>query len=134
MFPNSETALSMCDYSDWIESKGKSEKQKELLEKLSCSPPAIMAVGMAFLAPLIKLLNAESFGLLFFGRSSSGKSKLLYLATSIYGYRQKLSTWFATDSALQEEAERNNDLITLLDEGRTCESDPKGVGSDRCRF
>lgn len=118
----------MCDYSDWIESKGKSEKQKELLEKLSCSPPAIMAVGMAFLAPLIKLLNAESFGLLFFGRSSSGKSKLLYLATSIYGYRQKLSTWFATDSALQEEAERNNDLITLLDEGRTCESDPKGVG------
>lgn len=128
VFPNSETALSMCDYSDWIESKGKSEKQKELLEKLSCSPPAIMAVGMAFLAPLIKLLNAESFGLLFFGRSSSGKSKLLYLATSIYGYRQKLSTWFATDSALQEEAERNNDLITLLDEGRTCESDPKGVG------
>lgn len=127
VFPNSQTALSICDYSDWIEAKGRSEKQKDLLEKLSGSPPAIMAVGTAFLAPLIKLLSAESFGLLFFGRSSSGKSKLLYLATSIYGYRQKLSTWFATDNALQEEAERNNDLITLLDEGRTCESDPKRV-------
>lgn len=127
VFPNSQTALSICDYSDWIEAKGRSEKQKDLLEKLSGSSPAIMAVGMAFLAPLIKLLDAESFGLLFFGRSSSGKSKLLYLAASIYGYRQKLSTWFATDNALQEEAERNNDLITLLDEGRTCESDPERV-------
>ena len=127
VFPDLKTALSICEHSDWIEAKGRSEKQKDLLEKLSGSSPAIMAVGMAFLAPLIKLLDAESFGLLFFGRSSSGKSKLLYLAASIYGYRQKLSTWFATDNALQEEAERNNDLITLLDEGRTCESDPERV-------
>lgn len=73
--------MSICEHSDWIEAKGKSETQKELLEKLSGSPPAIMAVGMAFLSPLIKLLDAESFGLLFFGRSSFGKSKLLYLAT-----------------------------------------------------
>lgn len=64
---------------------------------------------------------------MFFGRSSSGKSKLLYLATSIYGHREKLPTWYATDNALQEEAERNNDLFTILDEGRTCESDFKQV-------
>ena len=113
--------------SEWCTASGKSEGQKELLKNLAGSPPALLAVGMAFLAPLISILGVDSFGLLFFGRSSSGKSKLLYLATSIYGHREKLPTWYATDNALQEEAERNNDLFTILDEGRTCESDFKQV-------
>jgi len=72
------------------------------------------STSVAFAAPTLKLLGKDSGGFHLHGLSSSGKSTALHGATSVWGYPVK--TWRTTDNALEDTAERHNDLLLPLDE------------------
>jgi putative DNA primase/helicase len=79
------------------------------------------SVSVAFAAPTLELLGKDSGGFHLYGLSSSGKSTALHVATSVWGY--PVQTWRTTDNALEDTAERHNDLLLPLDE--LSQVDPK---------
>ncbi len=72
------------------------------------------STSIAFAAPTLELLGKDSGGFHLHGLSSSGKSTALHVASSVWGYPAK--TWRTTDNALEDTAERHNDLLIPLDE------------------
>ena len=72
------------------------------------------ATSVAFAAPTLELLGKDSGGFHLHGLSSTGKSTALAVAASVWGYR--VETWRTTDNALEDTAERHNDLLLSLDE------------------
>ncbi|AXK40685.1 DUF927 domain-containing protein [Crenobacter cavernae] len=84
------------------------------------------AASVAFAAPLLDVVGAESGGFHFFGDSSQGKTTLLQVAASVYGAPGYLQTWRATDNALEAIAAAYSDCLLPLDEIHQC--DPRIVG------
>ena len=76
----------------------------------------IIALCATFTAPLIKVLGIESFGIHYYGSSSSGKSITITLASSIMGSRNYVTNWRATVNGVEGLATNSNDLPLLLDE------------------
>ena len=74
----------------------------------------VFAISLGFAAPLASLLGIDSAGFHFHGASSSGKSKSLAAAASVWGY--PVERWRTTDNALEATAERHNDLVLCIDE------------------
>jgi putative DNA primase/helicase len=72
------------------------------------------AISVAFAAPTLELLGKDSGGFHLHGLSSTGKSTALALAASVWGYRAE--TWRTTDNALEDTAERHNDVLLSLNE------------------
>jgi|SRR5215469_14549327 len=79
------------------------------------------AVSLAFASPTLELLKRDSGGFHLHGLSSSGKSTALHVGTSVWGY--PVQTWRTTDNALEDTAERHNDVLLPLDE--LSQVDPK---------
>lgn len=75
-----------------------------------------LAVSLAFTGPLLYLLPLENFGLNLFGLSSIGKSTALRVACSVWGGRDFMQTWRATDNGLEGIASQFSDLFLALDE------------------
>lgn len=76
-----------------------------------------LAVCMAFGAALFRLIDVESFGINFVGKTSRGKSTLLQLACSVYGvFGSYKKTWSATTTGLESIAYNHNDALLILDE------------------
>jgi putative DNA primase/helicase len=71
-------------------------------------------VSMALAAPTLTLLNEPSRGFHIHGHSSKGKTTILEVAASVWGYR--IRKWRTTDNALENTAEYHNDVILTLDE------------------
>jgi putative DNA primase/helicase len=97
-----------------------------------CAPCAgnsrlVLALSAAFAGPCLGLLDAEGGGLHFRGGSSTGKSTALALAASVFGEREYMRTWRATDNALEGVAATHSDLLLVLDE--IGQLDPKHAGS-----
>lgn len=88
----------------------------QLGEKCRGNSMMIVAVSLAFSAPLLKILNMDGGGLHFRGLSSSGKSTLLRLAASVWGSPALVQQWRATDNGLEALAPSYNDLLLPLDE------------------
>lgn len=80
------------------------------------NPMMILAISLAFSAPLLKILEMDGGGLHFRGLSSSGKSTLLRLAASVWGSPSLVQQWRATDNGLEKQAPSYNDLLLPLDE------------------
>jgi putative DNA primase/helicase len=78
-------------------------------------------VSMAFAAPVLELLNEQSGGFHLRGESSKGKTTALAAAGSVWG--NPMNTWRTTDNALEDTAERHNDVLLPLDE--LSQVDPK---------
>ncbi len=72
------------------------------------------SMSVAFAAPILQLLGKGSSGFHLHGVSSTGKSTALDCASSVWGY--PVATWRTTDNALEDTAERHNDLLLSLDE------------------
>lgn len=72
------------------------------------------STSVAFAAPTLDLLGKGSGGFHLHGVSSTGKSTGLEVAGSVWGY--PIATWRTTDNALEDTAERHNDVLLSLDE------------------
>jgi len=80
------------------------------------NPLMILAVSLAFSGPLLAPLGLLGGGLHFRGASSSGKTTLLNLASSVWGDRNLVSQWRATSNGLEAIAWSRNDMLLPLDE------------------
>lgn len=76
----------------------------------------VFAVSAAFAAALLKCSGLESGGFHFVGGSSCGKSTILRVAASVWGGKDYLRTWRATDNGLEGVASMHNDSLLILDE------------------
>lgn len=80
------------------------------------NPLMMTAISLAFLGPLIEPLGLEPCGLHLRGHSSSGKSTIAAVATSVWFGPDGLCRWRATDNGLETIAESRNSLLLVLDE------------------
>lgn len=76
-----------------------------------------MALGIAFAAPLLSLLHAESGGFHLFGDSSDGKTTAALVALSVWGKPSDTKiTWRGTGLGFSNIAAARNDGLLVLDE------------------
>lgn len=80
------------------------------------NPLLIVAVSLAFAAPLLELLDEEGGGLHFRGASSRGKTTLQRVAVSVWGGPASLHSWRATANGIEGLANANNSMLLALDE------------------
>jgi uncharacterized protein (DUF927 family) len=77
----------------------------------------VTALAASFLPPLLKPLGLENIGLYIRGSSSTGKTKALMVASSVWGDpRSYVNMWRTTDNALETLALARNDALLTLDE------------------
>jgi uncharacterized protein (DUF927 family) len=79
----------------------------------------VVAVSVAFAAPLLEVVDEPSGGLHFVGNSQTGKTTALHVAGSVWGGGGKngfLNTWRATSNGLEGVAEAHCDGLLVLDE------------------
>jgi len=74
----------------------------------------VFGLSVAFAAPTLELLGEASGGFHFHGYSSKGKTKILAVSASVFGF--PMMTWRTTDNALENTAERHNSVLLALDE------------------
>lgn len=75
-----------------------------------------LAIGTAFAAPLLSLLNLEGGGFHIYGESASGKSTALFTGLSVWASPKAKTPWNATPHALSNAAAARNDNTLMLDE------------------
>lgn len=83
----------------------------------------ILAVSIAFAAPLLEPLQGENGGWQFTGQSSKGKTTALYVAGSVHGGggdKGFIRRWRATINGLETVAESHHDALLCLDEIAEC--------------
>lgn len=99
---------------------GTLESWQELIATSAAKSHAmVFAVSCALAAPLIHVVNAESGGFHFFGRSSVGKTTALQVAGSVWGggdVEGYIKTWRATSNGLEGIAAAHCDVLLCLDE------------------
>ena len=103
------------------ESGSLNEWKENVAELCTGNDILIFCLSFGFVAPLIKILDIESFGINLMGTSSSGKSTTAIVVGSIYGGGSKnnkgyINQWRATDNAIEFYAEASNDTLIVLDE------------------
>ena len=76
----------------------------------------ILAVSAAFAGTLLNITGQENGGFHFVGNSTIGKSTILNVACSVYGDKEFMKTWRATDNGLEGVASSRNDNLLVLDE------------------
>ena len=76
----------------------------------------ILAVGAAFAGTLLYITGQENGVIHFVGSSTIGKSTILNVACSVYGDRNFMKPWRATDNGLEGIAATRNDTLLVLDE------------------
>jgi putative DNA primase/helicase len=86
----------------------------------------VLAISMAFAAPLLTLLGHEGGGIHLRGPSSEGKTTTLLVGASVWGEPTRIESWRATCNGLEGVAALHNDNLLLLDELK--EIDPREAG------
>lgn len=76
----------------------------------------VFAICVALSGPFLKHLEVENGGFHFKGASSTGKTKALSIASSIWGDRTMIKTWSGTSNGIEGLALQFNDLVFILDE------------------
>ena len=80
------------------------------------NPLAILSVGVALAAPLLKHAELENGAFHLVGNSSTGKTTLLQVAASVCGAPTFVRNWVATANGLAAVAAEHNDMLLALDE------------------
>lgn len=83
------------------------------------NPLMIFAISAALTGPLLHILGLSSFGVNFFGPTSSGKTTLLSVAAALRGAPDTFSSWDATATALELMLRQARDGTVILDEAPT---------------
>ena len=92
------------------------------------NPLALAAICGAFAGPLLHHLQRAGGGIHFVGDSSTGKTTLLTMASSVWGNpADYLRTWRATTNGLEGVAALRNDTMLALDE--IGEASPREIGA-----
>jgi len=73
------------------------------------------AILAALTPPTLKLLNEEGGFFLYAGNTSIGKSTILHVAKSVWGF-ENLGSFRATDNSLESTCKNSNDGMLFLDE------------------
>jgi putative DNA primase/helicase len=77
----------------------------------------MLGVACSLAAPLLDLVEADSFGVHLFGNSGTGKTTIGMVANSIWGHPEELKlSWYSTALGLANEAAAHNDGLMSLDE------------------
>lgn len=92
------------------------EWQEEIAKYCRGNNMLIFSLSCAFAAPMLQLIDRDSFGFNIVGASSTGKTTGLKVAASIYGSPKYTLTWRATGNALEGVAESRNNCLLCLDE------------------
>lgn len=101
--------------------------RREVGRLCSGNPLALFAISIAFSGPLLQLIGRElSGGVHLGGSSSSGKSTLADVATSVWGSPNFKQTWRATANGIEALALATNSTLLVLDELGS--ANPKQVG------
>ena len=93
-----------------------SEWQSNIGSKCVRNSRIILAVCVSLAGPLLNALKLENGGFHFRGQSSTGKTKTLSVAASIFGGKAMVRVWRATGNAIESLAREHNDTVLLLDE------------------
>jgi len=93
-----------------------SEWQSNIGNKCTGNSRIILAVCVSLTGPLLDALKLENGGFHFRGQSSTGKTKSLSVAASIFGGKAMVRVWRATGNAIESLAREHNDTVLLLDE------------------
>ena len=77
----------------------------------------MLGAACSLAAPLLDLVEADSFGVHLFGNSGTGKTTIGMVANSIWGHPEELKlSWYSTALGLANEAAAHNDGLMSLDE------------------
>lgn len=105
--------------------QGTLEDWKSLAKLAYRNTRLILALCVALMGPLLRLVEREGGGFHFRGACAIGKTTLLILAGSIWGgggLRGLINSWRLTDNAAEGLARQRNDGLLLLDEMGECEA------------
>lgn len=100
------------------------EWQQEVASATIGNPLVLFLLGVAFLAPLLELLDMEGGIFLIYAVTSTGKTALLQLCASVYGNgadpatspQSMIQSWHMTNNAIEAIATDHNDLPMCMDE------------------
>lgn len=110
-----------------MHAKGTLEGWRDNLARLaSGNPLMILALSHAFTGPLLSVLDRDGGGFHLRGASSSGKTKILRAATSVWGGPSFMQSWRSTDNGLEGVAAACSHSLLVLDELH--QVDPKVAG------
>lgn len=102
---------------DHFTQRGTLEEWKQNISRLCAGNSRfVLAVSAVFAAPLLRLVNGEGGGIHFRGGSSSGKSTILRVATSVIGSPDYFLNWRSTDASIENLAQDRNDCALILDD------------------
>lgn len=91
--------------------------QQEIARYANKNTSMMLGIATALASPLLRLINAKSFGVHLFNSSSKGKTTTLNIANSLYGNPDLIDlSWNTTATALNNEAAARNDGFITLDE------------------
>jgi hypothetical protein len=94
--------------------------QKKVATRARRSNAIMIAITSVFAAPILREMNLDSYGVNFFGPSSTGKTTSLKIAAAACGYLDKrggqLATWNATPAGVEDHLMACRDSITIFDE------------------
>ncbi len=76
----------------------------------------VLAISAAFAGTILKRCGATGGGIHFFGNSSTGKTKLLSAACSVWGDERFRWSWRMTQNGLETACTESNDCLLALDE------------------
>jgi len=98
-----------------LDCRGSIDEWKENVASLAVGNSRLaLAISAAFAGPLLEIAGEDSFGFHFSGKSSSGKTTALHLASSVWG--SPINSWRVTDNAGEGLARSSNDGLLILDE------------------
>lgn len=87
----------------------------------------VFAVSAALAGPLLQDAGVDGGGFHFMGESSTGKTRLLFAAQSVWGGRSGLVSWQSTRNAMGALAAAHNDGVLVIDE--VGQANPKELGT-----
>lgn len=92
------------------------EWQSNVAAKCIGNSRLVLATCIALASPFLEPLEEENGGFHFRGGSSTGKTKTLFVAASVWGGKDFIHVWRTTGNAIESLALEHNDNLLILDE------------------
>ncbi len=90
--------------------------QREVGQRCRGNSRLILAISASFAAIFLHPCGQENFGIHFRGPSSTGKTRALRVAASVWGTADLVGNWRATANGMEGKLAQHNDGALLLDE------------------